>query len=372
MATDGWKHVRVYVASGYFDMEGERRHLMDVVLPQVRQQCILFRTQVHLVDLRVGLNEASWSELIAAKGCAPLLEEVDRCRPFFLGLYGQKYGTPLADYKLPREPHWSKLRSGLPAGRSMLEVESFWAALQDPQACQGLFLFRDPSFAASPKFQADVPLYCTAELSHPLTSKFPERKSDLSIGATFLSASPQERLQLEELKSSLRTAMGPTACAVYTAEYQGPVGQLPILGRLEGMGKLVASWLFDQVKLETRRLSVRSCICLARACPVLLDQVSPTRVLLDLMRVLFAQVSRTFSLANSALDLLEAEQAYHKVILDQHLQQRLVGRDNELRQVPLSSLTHSSLVLSVCLSLSLSLAHTYSNMRTHTRTLPLR
>ena len=46
MSSDSWKHVRVYVASGYYDMEGERQHLNDIVLPQLRQQCILYRTQV--------------------------------------------------------------------------------------------------------------------------------------------------------------------------------------------------------------------------------------------------------------------------------------------------------------------------------------
>ena len=34
------------MASGYYDMEGERQHLNDIVLPQLRQQCILYRTQV--------------------------------------------------------------------------------------------------------------------------------------------------------------------------------------------------------------------------------------------------------------------------------------------------------------------------------------
>ena len=46
MSSDSWKHVHVYVASGYFDMEGERQHLNDVVLPQLTQQCVLYRTQV--------------------------------------------------------------------------------------------------------------------------------------------------------------------------------------------------------------------------------------------------------------------------------------------------------------------------------------
>ena len=204
MSSDSWKHIRVYVASGYYDMEGERQHLNDVVLPQLRQQCILYRTQVkkfrlektifamtfrlqseltvgsivqvHFVDLRVGLNENDFYQLIELKGCVAFLEEIDRCRPFFIGFYGHKYGTPLSNYRLPREPRWSKVplpvpgsaRSSaitfgrevtpepsepgarspnpctaaaaaaaqveavFPKGRSVLELETFWALLQDP------------------------------------------------------------------------------------------------------------------------------------------------------------------------------------------------------------------------------------------------
>jgi hypothetical protein len=65
--------------------------------------------QVHFVDLRVGLNENDFYHLVEMKGCVAFLEEIDRCRPFFIGFYGHKYGTPLLDYRMPKEPRWSKV-----------------------------------------------------------------------------------------------------------------------------------------------------------------------------------------------------------------------------------------------------------------------
>lgn len=57
MASETWKQVSVYIASGYFDMEGERIELFDRVLPELRQMCVPLRVQVHFIDLRQGLSE---------------------------------------------------------------------------------------------------------------------------------------------------------------------------------------------------------------------------------------------------------------------------------------------------------------------------
>ena len=57
MSSETWKQVAVYIASGYFDMEGERIELFDRVLPELRQMCVPLRVQLHFIDLRVGLSE---------------------------------------------------------------------------------------------------------------------------------------------------------------------------------------------------------------------------------------------------------------------------------------------------------------------------
>jgi len=60
MSSETWKQVSVYIASGYYDMEGERIELFEKVLPDLRQLCVPLRVQVNFVDLRMGLSEHQW------------------------------------------------------------------------------------------------------------------------------------------------------------------------------------------------------------------------------------------------------------------------------------------------------------------------
>jgi hypothetical protein len=124
MSSETWKQVSVYIASGYFDMEGERIELFDRVLPELQQMCVPLRVQLHFIDMRVGLSEHQWWELIERGGYMPILSEIDRCEPFFIGLYGEKYGRQIRNYKFPRDPMWNKVRSTFPPGRSVLELET--------------------------------------------------------------------------------------------------------------------------------------------------------------------------------------------------------------------------------------------------------
>ena len=200
MSSESWKQVAVYVASGYFDMEGERLELFERCLGELRQRCVPLRVQLHFVDMRMGLNEHQWWELIERGGYMPILDEIDRCEPFFIGLYGERYGQPIQDYKFPKDPMWNKVRKAFPAGRSVLELETYWGALRDPRRWKPLFYFRDPAFMDADKFKAEASLFCAAELTPPLTSRYPERKTDVAIGRTFKAEDTEAARRMLDLK----------------------------------------------------------------------------------------------------------------------------------------------------------------------------
>jgi WD40 repeat protein len=85
----GWTTVRVFISSTFRDMHAERDHLVRVVFPELRERC---RTRhVHLidVDLRWGVTEADAEDGRALDIC---LDEIDGCRPYFLGILGHRYG----------------------------------------------------------------------------------------------------------------------------------------------------------------------------------------------------------------------------------------------------------------------------------------
>src|SRR5436190_13152675 len=81
--------VRVYVSSTFRDMHAERQVLASVVLPELRRRCQPLGVEVLLIDPCAGLSEEE-AEADAALGRR--LQLVEQCRPYFVGLFGERYG----------------------------------------------------------------------------------------------------------------------------------------------------------------------------------------------------------------------------------------------------------------------------------------
>ena len=75
----------------------------------------------------------------------PCLEEIHRCRPYFIGILGERYGwvpREISDDLIQTEP-W--LREHVREGKSVTELEILHGVLNDPQmATHAFFYFRDP------------------------------------------------------------------------------------------------------------------------------------------------------------------------------------------------------------------------------------
>src|SRR5712664_3823834 len=81
--------IRVFVSSTFRDMQMERDLLVKKVFPQLRKMCEERSVSWTEVDLRWGIT----SEQAAEGKVLPLcLEEIERCRPYFIGLLGERYG----------------------------------------------------------------------------------------------------------------------------------------------------------------------------------------------------------------------------------------------------------------------------------------
>ena len=83
--------VRVFVSSTFRDMHAERDHLVKVIFPELRERCAGRGLQLVDVDLRWGVTEA---EAEQGKVVDVILREIEASRPFFVGLLGERYGTP--------------------------------------------------------------------------------------------------------------------------------------------------------------------------------------------------------------------------------------------------------------------------------------
>lgn len=138
----GSRVVRVFVSSSFRDMQVERDELVKYVFPELRKRCLERRVEFSAVDLRWGIT----AEKVEQKKALPIcLAEIDRCRPYFLGILGQYYGHTLDEIDDDLLQRFPWIVSHL--GSSMTELEIEHGVLRNPDAARAaLFFFRSEEY----------------------------------------------------------------------------------------------------------------------------------------------------------------------------------------------------------------------------------
>ena len=139
-----WRTVRVFVSSTFRDMHAERNHLTRVVFPALRER--LQKHRVHLVD--VDLRWGVTSEQVENNEVLGLcLGFVDECRPYTLGILGERYGW--VPDRVPEDLYarFPWLRDY--PHKSLTELEIIHAGFHLPERGQVYFFFRDPAAVAA-------------------------------------------------------------------------------------------------------------------------------------------------------------------------------------------------------------------------------
>jgi tetratricopeptide (TPR) repeat protein len=138
--------VRVFVSSTFLDFGEERDLLVKRVFPELRRRARARFVEVIGVDLRWGITEEESQKCETLPIC---LREIERSRPYFIGLLGERYGwTPAAGQYpaelLERQP-WLAEHAG---GKSVTELEILHGVLNSPEmASRAYFCFRDPAWS---------------------------------------------------------------------------------------------------------------------------------------------------------------------------------------------------------------------------------
>ncbi len=139
--------IRVFVSSTFRDMREDRDELVKRVFPPLRKVCEDRHVTWGEVDLRWGITDEQKAEGEVLPVC---LEEIRRCRPYFIGLLGERYGWISPDDDIPedliqQQPWLAEHRE-----RSVTELEILHGVLRDPEmARHAFFYFRDPACARS-------------------------------------------------------------------------------------------------------------------------------------------------------------------------------------------------------------------------------
>ena len=174
--------IRVFVSSTFRDMRAERDHLVKFIFPQLRKLCESRGVTWGEVDLRWGITDEEAAEGKVLPLC---LEEIQRSRPYFLGLLGERYGwvpqsLPAALFE--RQPWLHEHRE-----HSVTELEIIHGVLRDKQMHgHAYFYFRDPSYL--------------------------DRLAPGSNRADFVSESPEATAKLGQLKQRIRHAQVEKIC----------------------------------------------------------------------------------------------------------------------------------------------------------------
>ena len=139
------RQIRVFISSTFRDMQEERERLTKFIFPQVRKLCESRNVTFSEVDLRWGITD----ELKAEGKVLPLcLEEIQRCRPYFICFLGERYGwipDEIPQELIEKEPWLVEHKH-----HSVTELEILHGVLNNPaMAGNALFYFRKPTYLSS-------------------------------------------------------------------------------------------------------------------------------------------------------------------------------------------------------------------------------
>ena len=135
--------LRIFISSTFRDFSKERDLLAREIFPNFREEwCKSRNVDLIDVDLRWGITQ----EEAEQGGVLPIcLAEIERARPFFIGLIGERYGwvPPPTHYpeELLADQPWLREHVG---GASITELEILHGVLNNPAMIgRALFYFRD-------------------------------------------------------------------------------------------------------------------------------------------------------------------------------------------------------------------------------------
>lgn len=196
------RNVVVFVSSGFRDMEHERNILINEVFPSVREYCYDRGITFSEIDLRIGVSEDESKEGRTLEIC---LEEIERSRPFFIGIVGERYG-------------WRPKQEDQKIGNPRLKAhfgrwsQKDWSAT----AMEMMYAVLDDNVSNSDEFKK----YCRFYLRNPsLTEKiFNEHRGKLPslTEGDYYSTDSTETAKLKELRKLIKEKMGPEQYSDYS------------------------------------------------------------------------------------------------------------------------------------------------------------
>ncbi len=136
--------LRLFISSTFRDLHEEREELVKKVFPKIRALCRDRGVRFVDIDLRWGLTD---DEKLQGRVVGSCLEEIDRCRPWFLAIIGDRYGwrPSISDVEADDRvmEHYPWVVDSIAQNLSLVEIECEHGVLRDPaRSTNARFYFR--------------------------------------------------------------------------------------------------------------------------------------------------------------------------------------------------------------------------------------
>lgn len=140
------KKVSVFLSSTFKDMNLERSYLAINIFPSLRKEYIKKGVDFSWIDLRWGITDEEAEMGLVVPKC---LRSIDNCKPYFIGIIGDYYGTSLTKEEIENLDISSTEKAELlnyinetENGISITEIEIIHGVLKNPNA-QAIFYFKE-------------------------------------------------------------------------------------------------------------------------------------------------------------------------------------------------------------------------------------
>ncbi len=137
--------IRVFISSTFRDMQEERDILVKQIFPDLRKRCRDRKIELVEIDLRWGITEEQAETGQTIPVC---LHEVERCRPYFIGMLGDRYGWIPDDInpQIKDDQPWMKNHEEI----SITEMEFLYGMLNEGRAQKEAYVyFRNKAYHES-------------------------------------------------------------------------------------------------------------------------------------------------------------------------------------------------------------------------------
>lgn len=141
LKTDRPREIRVFLSSTFSDMNSERDRLVKLFV-RLRPLALSRGVNISLVDLRWGVTR---EEALSGKVLEICLREIDRCRPFFVGIVGHRYGwCPGRDEisGIDSDGKYAPVMDYLDRGMSITEIEMQYGVLNNDRPIEAAFFIK--------------------------------------------------------------------------------------------------------------------------------------------------------------------------------------------------------------------------------------